>query len=69
MDFAMRDLYPAMGLAETSTEVIPDADDMEALNENATEAQTASKTFARGKFMLLGAGIMVALIVLLGGAN
>lgn len=69
MDFAMRDLYPAMGIAETSTEVIPDADDMDALNENTQDAEKASHTFARGKFILLGVGVMVAVIVFLGGGK
>ena len=69
LNFGFRDLYPTMGVAETSTEVIPDADDMEALNENAGEAEKASKTFARGSKMLIAVGVLLAIIVFLGGAD
>lgn len=69
MDFKFRDLYPTMGISETSTDVIPEADDMEALNENAKDAQTASKKFARGSKMLLAVGVLLAVIVFLGGGE
>ena len=69
LDFNMRDLYPTMGINETSTDVIPEADDMEALNENAGDAQTASTHFARGKNILIAVGVIVALVVFLGGGE
>lgn len=69
LNFSMRDLYPNMGITETSTEVIPEADDMDALNENVKDAQEASKTFARGKFMLVGVGVLLAVIFFLGGGE
>ena len=69
LNFGYRDLYPTMGVAETSTEVIPDANDMDALNENAGEAEKASKTFARGTKMILAVGVLLAVIVFLGGTD
>ena len=52
INFALRDLYPSMGITETSTEVIPEEEDMEVLNENPEDAEKASKTTARGKNIL-----------------
>lgn len=69
LNFGYRDLYPTMGVSETSTEVVPGADDMEALNENAGEAKAASKTFARGTKMILAVGVLLAVIVFLGGGE
>ena len=69
MNFALRDLYPAMGITETSTEVIPEEDDMEVLNENPEAAEKASKTTARGKNILLAVGVLIAVIIFLGGGK
>lgn len=69
MDFGFRDLYPTMGITETSTEVIPEADDMDALNENVKDAEKASKNFARGSKMILAVGVLLGLIVFLGGGE
>jgi len=69
LNFSMRDLYPTMGITETSTEVIPEADDMDALNENVKDAQEASKTFARGKFMLVSVVVLLGVVFFLGGGE
>ena len=69
MNFNFKDLYPNMGVAETSTEVIPSADDMEALNENAQESATASLRHARGKNILIAVGILLGLVIFLGGGD
>lgn len=67
MNYSMRDLYPNMGITETSTEVIPEAEDMDALNENVKDAQDASKNFARGKFMIVSAVVLLGVVFFLGG--
>lgn len=67
LNFGYRDLYPTMGVTETSTEVVPGADDMEALAENATEAEKASKTHSRGSKMLLAVAVLLAVVFFLGG--
>lgn len=69
MKFSMRDMYPSMGLAETSTEVVPEADDQEVLVENAEEAEKASKTTARGKNIILAVGVLISLVVFFGGGK
>lgn len=69
LNYAIRDLYPAYGVTETSTDVIPDVNDMDALNEDVKTAQDSNQHFARGKFMLIGVGVILALIVFLGGAK
>ena len=69
MNFALRDLYPSMGITETSTEVIPEEEDMEVLNENPEDAEKASKTTARGKNIRLAVGVLIAVIIFLGGGK
>ena len=39
LGFSYKDLYPSYGGDETSTEAIPDENDMDALNENADDAE------------------------------
>ena len=39
LGFSYEDLYPSYGGDETSTEAIPDENDMDALNENADDAE------------------------------
>ena len=69
LSYSLRDLYPTMGITDTSDEVITEAEDREALTENASDAETASNKFARGKFMLLGVGVLLAVVFFLGGAE
>ena len=68
MDFSYRDLYPTMGGTETSTEVVPEADDMEALVESEQDAQKVGRQ-ARGFNMAIVAVVLVAVVVLIGGAK
>ena len=68
MDFSMRDLYPNYAGDETSTQALPDEDDMDALVENADDAEEATKG-ARPKNMLIAALVMIAVVVWLGGAK
>lgn len=69
MDFLMRDLYPTVGMAETSTEVIPEPDDQSALTENIENAEKVSTAKASKKNILIGFAILVFLVVFLGGAE
>ena len=69
MSFSFKDLYPNMGITETSTEVIPDSEDMDVLNEDKDNAEKADKSFARGKNILIACGVLVALVVFLGGGE
>ena len=65
--YSMRDLYPTMGMTETSTDVIPEVDDMDALNEDVKTAGESNVHFARGKNILIAVGIFIAVIIFLGG--
>lgn len=66
MNFSLRDIYPNMAGTETSLEVNPEADDREALTEDANLSGKASHTQARGKTILLAGAVMIALVVFLG---
>ena len=68
LGFSYKDLYPSYGGDETSTEAIPDENDMNALNENADDAEEATKG-ARPKNMILAAIVMIAVVVWLGGVK
>ena len=67
VNYSVRDLYPTMGLSETSTDVIPEVDDMDALNEDVKTAGDANNHYARGKNILIAVGVFVALIIFMGG--
>ena len=68
LGFSYKDLYPSYGGDETSTEAIPDESDMNALNENADDAEKATKG-ARPKNLVIAAVVMIAVVVLLGGVK
>ena len=68
LGFSYKDLYPSYGGDETSTEAIPDGNDMDALNENADDAEEATKG-ARPKNLVIAAVVMIAVVVLLGGVK
>ena len=69
MNFNYRDIYPEYAGTETSTEVAPEADDMEALEENKEDAEAVSNTHARGKNMIFACIVLIAAVVFLGGAR
>ena len=64
--FTMGDLYPAMSTFETGNLANPDADDQQALNENASLANKTDVKTARPKFVWLAVGVIVAVVVLMG---
>ena len=68
MDFSMKDLYPHWNGEETSTQALPDERDMEALVENADDAEEVQKG-ARPKNMIFAAVVMIAAVVWLGGVK
>ena len=68
LGFSYKDLYPSYGGDETSTEGIPDENDMNALNENADDAEEATKG-ARPKKLVIAAVVMIAVVVFLGGVK
>lgn len=68
MAFSMKDLYPTYGGGETSTEVLPEQDDMDALIENDKDAEEVSRG-ARGKNILIAVGVLVSLVIFLGGVK
>ena len=59
------DVYPDFA-EDTSTSVVPDVDDKEALNENTQVAENATTTESSRKGILLGGVILICLIVFLG---
>ena len=68
LGFSYKDLYPSYGGDETTTEAIPDENDMNALNENADDAEKATKG-ARPKNLVIAAVVMIAAVVFLGGVK
>lgn len=68
MGFNYKDLYPNYDGDETSTQALPDENDMDALVENADDAEEAQKG-ARPKNLFLAAIVMIAVVVWLGGAK
>lgn len=66
--FSFKDVYPSYVGNETSTEVIPEENDMEALVENGKDAEEVGRG-ARTKNILIATGILVALVIFLGGAK
>ena len=66
MLFTMGDLYPAMSTFETGNLANPDADDQNALNENAALAEKTDVKHARPKFVWLAVGVIVAIVVMMG---
>ena len=65
--FAMADLYPNFGGADTSTIVTPEVNDQEALNEDVKIAEESSYTESSKKNIFIALGIIIALIIFLGG--
>lgn len=66
--FSIRDIYPTAGNSETSTDVVPDREDMESLVESDKDAEKSDKA-ARGKNIALAAGVLIIIIIMLGGAK
>lgn len=62
----MRDIYPNLGLIETSTLATPSVDDREALNEDTSVAEKASENEASKKRIFLVIGIFILMVVFLG---
>lgn len=66
--FSMSDIYPSYNNEDTSDKALPDSDDMAALAENQSDVSEAREG-ARPKNILFAAVILIAAIVLLGGAD
>ena len=67
LGFSMSDLYPNLGGVDTSTQVTPEVDDQDALNEDVKMANESTNTEARSKQVFLALGVLVALIIFFGG--
>lgn len=68
MTLFYRDLYPNWGIQETSTDVVPEPDDQDALNESETVAENTNVTKASKKNLLLAIVIIVCAVIFLGAA-
>lgn len=66
MNFSLRDIYPEYYGTETSVEVVPDADDKQALSEGGTEAVNSDNKRARGKNIVIAVLVLVAVVIFLG---
>ena len=67
MNYSYRDIYPTMGVIETSTEAIPVPEEQEALQEDVNSARETRPNYARGKNILIGIAVLVCAVVFLGG--
>ena len=66
MDYSFRDIYPTMGVTETSTEAIPTPVEQNALQEDGATAEKANPKFASSKKIGLAVILLGCLVVLLG---
>lgn len=69
MRLFFKDLYPNMGVQETSTEAIPEPDDQDSLGEDATKAEHTSIKSASKFNILIAVILVICLIVFFGVAN
>lgn len=68
MELYLRDIYPANGAQETSTEVIPDPDEQDALGEDRAVAEATKDTWAGSNKILIAAIVIVCIIIFFGAA-
>lgn len=66
MDYSFKDIYPAMGVTETSTEAIPNPVEQKALQEDATISEKANPKYASGRNIFLGVVVLACAVVFLG---
>ena len=62
------DLYPGF-VVDTSTSVVPDVDDKEALNEDTKTAEKATVSESSRFGIFIGIAILIALVVFLGSGK
>ena len=66
MNYSFRDIYPTMGVEETSTEAIPEPVEQAALQEDIKAAEVTNPRFARGKNIALAVGVLACVVIFLG---
>lgn len=66
MEYSFRDIYPTMGVTETSTEAIPTPVEQNALQEDASISEKVNPKFASGRNIFLGVAILACAVVFLG---
>ena len=66
MNYSYRDIYPTMGIEETSTEAIPEPVEQAALQEDSAAAAAVNPRFAGGKKIGLAVVVLACLVVFLG---
>lgn len=66
MEYSFRDIYPTMGVTETSTEAIPTPVEQNALQEDASISEKANPKFASGRNIFLGVVVLACAVVFLG---
>lgn len=67
MDYSYRDIYPTMGVTETSTEAIPNPVEQAALHED--EKTINNPKVARGKYVGLAIVVLACAVVFLGSVK
>ena len=68
MELYLKDLYPGIGMQETSTEVAPNPDEQDALGEDKSTAESTKEGWAGTKKIILAVIVIVCLIVFFGAA-
>ena len=66
MNYSYRDIYPTMGVEETSTEAIPTPTEQKALQEDEKVSQAASPKTASAKKIGLAVLLLGCVVVVLG---
>ena len=66
MEYSFRDIYPTMGVTETSTEAIPTPVEQNALQEDAGVSEKANPKYASGRNIFLGVVVLACTVVFLG---
>ena len=69
MDYSFRDIYPTMGVTETSTDAIPTPVEQDALQEDGKLAEKTNPRYASGRNIFIAVVIMGCLVVFLGSGK
>lgn len=66
MEYKLKDIYPTMGIEETSTAAIPVPEEQAALQDDAATAESVRPHYANGKKIALSVIVLSCLVVFLG---
>lgn len=69
MEYKLKDIYPTMGIEETSTAAIPEPEEQAALHDDAATAESVRPNYANGKKIALSVIVLSCLVIFLGSIS